>query len=244
MTLKFLWITLIIFVTVMHVIAASALNGGEFWTDAFPTGLGAATATMVAALIAWVPVRLLRRRQPAHWLAACALGATVLSFLFITAQLRFRDLEQVFAQRETYTFETTDCPYRVSFSREPTIQQMHLPNGLTFPQAQLVTSEAMFRAECMAAPLDDPSPNVREYLEAFSQAEGLNATSFMPHLSDIGALWTMRAFKTVDGTPVTFVHTAYYADGTVFIVAVASESSRYPPSGADAFLHSVELVSP
>lgn len=141
------------------------------------------------------------------------------------------------------------CLFRVVFPGDPQVQEQTAPTAdglLRWYVASQKTSTGMLRHECLCARgmlKDNLSESyARERLNKFVEASGLANPMYTAVPFDSGLSMKLRAYKTIQGTPVTYEATAFLTTDCYADVVVGARSSDFPPVGMSSFVRSVTVL--
>lgn len=141
------------------------------------------------------------------------------------------------------------CLFKVVFPGEPQVQEQTAPTSDGFIRwytASEKTSTALLRHECVCARgmyKDNLSEAyARDRLNKFVEASGLSNPTYTAVPFSPGLSMKLRAYKSIQGTPVTYEATAFLTSDCYADVVVGARSSDFPPVGVSSFVGSVTLV--
>lgn len=178
------------------------------------------------------------------WFSACAMRVLAISATVIIT-LNYADAGEV---------QLPACLFKVTFPGEPEFQEQTAPTADGFVRwysALQKTATAVLRHECLCVrgmyKGKLSASFARERLAKFATATGLSNPVFTPVLFAPGLAIQLRAYKTIQGKPATYVATAFITNDCYADIMVGAASSKFPPPEMSAFsasLTPVELTSP
>ncbi len=235
---------------ILSLLAALGLalyKGSTFQGLAAVTGaLGAALAFLgfslaIPAIPASVYWMVKRRLMPGFPQIAWLMW--VLMIVGNIADLHFSD------SRSSNTAYILDgCEYSVEFPGNPKLTTFHIPGFGEYPSAEYVSGSdgAVFRVECMSF-----SKTQRDFLDnrkylldqaaAFAETNGLGGVEFQYEDTELGRLVTLRGYKRVAETPVTFEVHMYLGRRSLLTMLAGGASSHYPQVGVTEFFASARI---
>lgn len=165
--------------------------------------------------------------------------------LFVTVAVLGTGITDV-AAREV---QLPACLFKIAFPGEPKVEEQTAPTAdgfLRWYTASEKTPTALLRHECVCVRgmyKDNLSEAyARERLGKFAEASGLSNPTFTAIPFRPGLAMKLRAYKNIQGTPVTYEATAFLTSDCYADIVVGARSSEFPPTGMSAFVRSVTLL--
>lgn len=205
--------------------------------------LGGIAFVLALPTIVWLIKCLIHRLDKPGLLAYCAIGGTIISVLVLSSKYSLQRYER---QQVAVSFEYSfvGCDYTAKFPGPPTEKKLFAPGLGEYIQADFITKHEALRAECFRIHLTEPKVQVRMMMEQYAIADGFTAPVIEAKEGQFGALYDMRAYKTIDNIPTTYKFRVFYSKDSFLMLAVGGASKDYPPPIQDKFFGSVRLKVP
>jgi len=147
-----------------------------------------------------------------------------------------------------YRFEPRGSEFSVTFPDTPDtgVATVARQDGIDVDvqYASIVLDDCILKAECYSIDMLFPNGfNSDEALRAqalnYATTNGLAAAEAKVNRSDEYTVVSLRAAKTIDGTPVTYYNETYIGTMSVMILYTGTMASQYPTNHISAFLESI-----
>ena|ERR1035437_4414093 len=147
-----------------------------------------------------------------------------------------------------YIYSPSECPFQVTFLEKPEIASHVLVNDENFIKGEtayleIESQESFIKAEFLLFKKEIDEQAAKKVIKQYADTNGLNNVSIDFKRNEMGAIYELRGFKTLqhgnNPLPVTYTAKYYFNGKVVLILYGGCPSKSYPATSISNFYNSL-----